>query len=442
MSPETATIEDLEFGLHIWAYFSTNCFSGFEDDCAGFYAVYRDLFEKIKDLELQAWENREEDQVYEKMPGFGDSKTSIFAVGEFYEKWSQFSTFQSFAYADIYKRNDAENRQIRRLLEKENKKERTKEKRNYIKVIKALVEFLRKRDPRYKELTRVLQEEEEKRRESKKKAEETAKLLKKEQRRLALEEEIKRYEEETQEICEEESKKDLDSREFYCEICDKEFKTENQLANHSQSKIHVKNVKELLQEVAFKEEKEIFAEKNQKNQKNSQETKKKNRKNKKKKANNQENAKKIEEKSSEDEKSSINNEEIEENAEKILINAEKTQEKPAKSQENEESSDEELDFRGFGRQKLVKLHEKHENISETAENLEKPENFVEECKETEEFVEKPGINKAKLRKLKKKQRETAQNQENRLICQVCSESFETKNQLFKHLKAKGHEARK
>lgn len=36
-------------------------------------------------------------------------------------------------------------------MEKENKKERQKEKKNYIKTIKDLVAFLKKRDPRYRD---------------------------------------------------------------------------------------------------------------------------------------------------------------------------------------------------------------------------------------------------------------------------------------------------
>lgn len=36
-------------------------------------------------------------------------------------------------------------------MEKENKKERLKEKKTYIKTIKDLVSFLKKRDPRYRE---------------------------------------------------------------------------------------------------------------------------------------------------------------------------------------------------------------------------------------------------------------------------------------------------
>jgi DnaJ family protein A protein 5 len=44
------------FGFNIWPFFSVSCFSGFEDDEKGFYAVYRDIFEKIKYEEEKAYE--------------------------------------------------------------------------------------------------------------------------------------------------------------------------------------------------------------------------------------------------------------------------------------------------------------------------------------------------------------------------------------------------
>jgi DnaJ family protein A protein 5 len=34
---------------------------------------------------------------------------------------------------------------------------------------------------------------------------------------------------------------------FYCEACDKEFKSESQMKNHNNSKMHKSNIKELIQ---------------------------------------------------------------------------------------------------------------------------------------------------------------------------------------------------
>ena len=98
----------------------------------------------------------------------------------------------------------------------------------------------------------------------------------------ALEEELKRYKEEEElrgEAPVEEEVKDLDAREYYCEICDKEFKTENQLLNHNQSKIHLKNVKDLLDEVAIGDEKEKALETAKAKEKKIKKNKKKNKEN-------------------------------------------------------------------------------------------------------------------------------------------------------------------
>lgn len=55
--------EDLEqysFGFNIWAYFTMSCFEGYEDNAQGFYAVYRDVFEKIKAEEAKAYNSRDD----------------------------------------------------------------------------------------------------------------------------------------------------------------------------------------------------------------------------------------------------------------------------------------------------------------------------------------------------------------------------------------------
>lgn len=43
---------------------------------------------------------------------------------------------------------------------------------------------------------------------------------------------------------------------FYCEVCDKDFRTENQKKNHEQSEKHKKMIKQLIEEVALDDEAE------------------------------------------------------------------------------------------------------------------------------------------------------------------------------------------
>ena len=81
-------IEQYSFGFNIWTYFTTSCFKGYEDSEGGFYAVYRDVFEKIKAEELKAYNSREDlQEELKKYEGFGDSTTSQDRVLKFYEDW-------------------------------------------------------------------------------------------------------------------------------------------------------------------------------------------------------------------------------------------------------------------------------------------------------------------------------------------------------------------
>lgn len=54
------TKEDLEmhtFGFNIWEFFSPGCYKGYEEkDERNFYKVYREVFERIKESERQAYQ--------------------------------------------------------------------------------------------------------------------------------------------------------------------------------------------------------------------------------------------------------------------------------------------------------------------------------------------------------------------------------------------------
>ena len=57
----------------------------------------------------------------------------------------------------MYDTREAPNRDVRRYMEKENKVERKKEKKEYIETIKELVSFVKGRDPRYKTFQMALE---------------------------------------------------------------------------------------------------------------------------------------------------------------------------------------------------------------------------------------------------------------------------------------------
>ncbi len=53
------------------------CFKGFGDDEAGFYSVYRNVFEKIKGEEMKAFKARDDlEEEMRKFEGFGTSTTT------------------------------------------------------------------------------------------------------------------------------------------------------------------------------------------------------------------------------------------------------------------------------------------------------------------------------------------------------------------------------
>lgn len=111
----------------VYPYFSSSCYSDYDDSEAGFYTVYRQVFEKIAKQDLPYY-----DGDYEEPPSFGSSSSPFPEVHKFYSFWESYSTPKTFSYLDEYNILDAPNRRVARLMEKENKKHRdaAKKKRN------------------------------------------------------------------------------------------------------------------------------------------------------------------------------------------------------------------------------------------------------------------------------------------------------------------------
>lgn len=120
----------------------------FTDGSDGFYGILRDTFAKLAAEESSAcdWEGLEPVEY----PEFGGSKDSHEdVVRPFYRVWISFSTKKSFSWRDAYKSSDAPDRATRRLIEKENKRLRDEGTREFNDAVRALVAFVRKRDPRF-----------------------------------------------------------------------------------------------------------------------------------------------------------------------------------------------------------------------------------------------------------------------------------------------------
>jgi DnaJ family protein A protein 5 len=224
-------------------YFATSAFSGYDDSPKGFYTVYRNLFDTL--LQQEALEDG---KVLDFKLSFGTSTSPGFAeLKQFYTYWSTFSTKLSFSWCDIYDLNLGINRRIRRQAEKENKKARDSAKKEFNDDVRALANFVQRKDLRYKKL-----QEEKRMADEAKAAIEARKRYEKKMEDLANftfeEQEWMKVEEKTpyKEFIEsDEENEGEEADEHYCVVCEKYFRSDKQLRNHEKSKKHLKALEEL-----------------------------------------------------------------------------------------------------------------------------------------------------------------------------------------------------
>ncbi|WWC87561.1 uncharacterized protein L201_002451 [Kwoniella dendrophila CBS 6074] len=132
-----------------------------DDTNEGFYSVYRTLFALLASDETLHTSPNSPPLIY---PSFGDSTTSYSPVQgmtksekhskiwvrDFYLVWTEFVTEKKFEWVARWDLERAESRDIRRLMEKENKKVRDDYRKEYNDTVRQLVLFIQHRDPRYK----------------------------------------------------------------------------------------------------------------------------------------------------------------------------------------------------------------------------------------------------------------------------------------------------
>ncbi|PIA19461.1 DnaJ-domain-containing protein, partial [Coemansia reversa NRRL 1564] len=258
-------------------YFSVSSFSGFDDSAKGFFAVYRSLFDTLRDEELQVVDAESEDRLdLIRNLSFGDAHT-LYDEDEidFYNFWTTFTTRKSFGWFDRYRLADADNRQIRRLMEKENRHLRDKAKREFVDAVQNLAAWLKRRDPRYKRYV-------EEKRQQQQQQEFNRKRRVLEQRAAAVDgagsyvcqawEEVD-YTSVLDDLLGEDpetnytegaavdgreqpshSDSSADEDELFCAVCEKEFKSAAQKVNHEQSKKHQKAVRAFRREIQREEQ--------------------------------------------------------------------------------------------------------------------------------------------------------------------------------------------
>uniref|UniRef100_A0A2A4ISX6 DnaJ homolog subfamily C member 21 n=1 Tax=Heliothis virescens TaxID=7102 RepID=A0A2A4ISX6_HELVI len=151
--------------LDVYPYFSPSCYKGFGDDPQGFYGVYNEVFSKLISEETDFLDDPED---VAKIPTFGNSTSPYEEVNEFYAYWMAFSTNKSYVWLDQYEISQGDNRRVIKMMEKENNKIRQKARKERNEEIRRLVSFVRRKDKRVIEHTKLLQEKAE---ENKRKAE-------------------------------------------------------------------------------------------------------------------------------------------------------------------------------------------------------------------------------------------------------------------------------
>jgi DnaJ family protein A protein 5 len=274
--------DDNDHTMNLWPFFSTSACSGPDDGPTGFFTIYSKLFEDINSAE------NDQDLDREEVPPFGDSKTPYSSVTKFYDYYVNFVTKLSFSWEDKYNPSEAPNRDVRRVIEKENKKLRDDERKKYNSQVKALANNIYNRDPRIRafkmeeqqkkqlenELKQMMKLEEQKRKKELREEQrlrilnDTVEREKREQERkrsyLLAEESSSEEDQDFNDLTEEEAEIILQRRiederiaaknknymsseseedeqdDYSCSICSKDFKTKTQLTQHTATKNHRK----------------------------------------------------------------------------------------------------------------------------------------------------------------------------------------------------------
>lgn len=216
-----------------------------DDSSRGFFGILNAFFDQLAAEETAAcdWAG----VIPTNYPPFGKAGDNYNAMAKpFYNVWAGFSTKKTFSWRDKYRLQEAPDRRIRRLMEKENKKFRDEGIREFNDAVISLVTFVKKRDPRYVPNTQSEAERQQALRDSA--AAQAARSRAAHQEKLAEYvvpgwaqslDEVDYHDEFSMSESEEEIE------EIECVVCNKIFKSEKQFEAHEKSKKHTKAVQQL-----------------------------------------------------------------------------------------------------------------------------------------------------------------------------------------------------
>ncbi|KAK4523925.1 hypothetical protein GAYE_SCF00G1823 [Galdieria yellowstonensis] len=390
--------------------FSTGFYNGYADDANSFYTRFREVFETL---------DREERSFAEDVvlaPSFGRSDSSWEDVSKFYSYWENFQTKKPFAFVDKWNLNDAPNREIRRAMEKENKRERQNARKEFTAAVRSLVRYVKRRDKRVARRRQEELEEENWRQEKlaeemNRRNEEAEQLRKKlqEERQKLIEEELVHLDELLEEL-------DLESSlngsvvaediKFTCTICKKTFRSLSQWGNHESSKKHADKMRKARKDMFLKNEE-------------------------------------------------LNPLEIRVGKEKITLEQylELYTSPEGDSETKEEYMEEEDYIEGIDNDEYEEKHEGEEFETENgnsqatviSSNEDGIKSFTNSTVENSPNgdVEKDTAFETESKKKGRKKRRNKSNKKNEISnrCNVCGENFTSRNKLFEHIRTEGHALR-
>ncbi|KAG5731586.1 DnaJ like protein subfamily C member, partial [Termitomyces sp. T112] len=235
---------------HISRFLDANLWIGFDDGSDSFFTLYRNLFERLGAEEAMFSADI-------KYPSFGYSTWTWTGTGKdddrqavklFYAAWINFATAKDFTWSEQWNLNEAPDRRVKRLMERDNKKARDDTRREYNDTVRSLAKFIRKRDPRYKSHI-VCQSEQDKPSGSGTLTTEDAR-----KRQQIIGEYV---EQDWQKLDTTKLHADLDwvvaegedSEEWECVACRKTFRSEAAWDSHERSKKHLREVELLRQQM-------------------------------------------------------------------------------------------------------------------------------------------------------------------------------------------------
>lgn len=225
-------------------------------------ALSSDGYLRTSDKQMNEYQSSPDSMLF---PPFGYSSTTYEYLKTFYKKWSDFSSLKSFSWKDEYMYSRNYDRRTKREVNKRNEKARQQAKNEYNKTVKRFVAFIKKLDNRMKEGAKKAEELKRAKARQKQKELKDAYLADR-RNKLANGFELQGWQAVNEDNFEEMEKMYTDKTDdrtapsaddseeeeivvYDCFLCNKRFKSEKQLENHCNTKMHKRKVTEVHKEM-------------------------------------------------------------------------------------------------------------------------------------------------------------------------------------------------